>query len=394
VRKAFYTVVFTTVLCGMSAGAITAAHVLWDERQRANIAYERNLTVLDVLGLLDGRRPGAMEVREIFRDHVDVSRPGGVEAFQARSAGEGSAWAVHVEGMGRQGPIRGVLGIGPDRKTITALRFYEQQETPGYGGRIASAEFIDQFPGKTILAPGRQPGIILVRESRGPNQINAITGATVTSVSVAKMINRAVAAFVSAERLVELDIRYPRAVLIGDPPAPPGSTAKPPPRTLRPPVLVPDGTRNLAIDCPVTAADEEPIIGQWRMITDGEKEAADGGYVECGPMLTWVQIDLGQPHRISYVLMWHYFLDPLVHKDVIVQVADDADFTRNVRTIFNNDHDNSADIGAGDDSEYFETFQGRLIDAGGLKARYVRTYCNGSYTSDMSRFTEVEVYGR
>ena len=393
-RKAIYTVVFTTVLCGMSAAAITAGHVLWDERCRANLSYEKHLAVLEVLGLRDGGRLGAMEVRGVFRKRVEVSRPDGMEVFQARSAGERSVYAVHVEGMGRQGPIRGVLGIGPDRKTITALRFYQQQETPGYGGRIASEEFLDQFRGKTILAPGYEPGIILVRRSRGPNHVNAITGATVTSVSVARMINRAVAAFVSAERLVELDVRYPRAVLIGIPPTPPGSTAKPPPRTLRPPILVPEGTCNLALGRTVTAGDEEPIIGQWRMVTDGDKEATDGGYVECGPMLTWVQIDLGQPRRISYVLTWHYFLEPLVYRDVIVQVADDADFSRNVRTLFNNDHDNSAGIGPGDDREYFETFQGKLIDACGLKARYVRTYCNGSHADDMSRFTEVEVYGK
>jgi hypothetical protein len=76
-----------------------------------------------------------------------------------------------------------------------------------------------------------------------------------------------------------------------------------------------------------------------------------------------------------------------------VQVADDADFTQNVRALYNNDYDNSAGLGVGNDKEYFENYEGRLIDAKGAKGRYVRLYSNGSTYSALNRYTEVEVYG-
>ena len=46
------------------------------------------------------------------------------------------------------------------------------------------------------------------------------------------------------------------------------------------------------------------------------------------------------------ILFWHFHKTPRVYFDVIVQVADDAAFSKNVRTVFNNDHDNSSKLGA------------------------------------------------
>ena len=77
----------------------------------------------------------------------------------------------------------------------------------------------------------------------------------------------------------------------------------------------------------------------------------------------------------------------------MVQVADDADFITNVRTLFNNDHDNSSGLGLGTDKEYWETYEGKLIEAKGTVARYVRLYSNGSTADDQNHYTEVEVYG-
>ena len=74
--------------------------------------------------------------------------------------------------------------------------------------------------------------------------------------------------------------------------------------------------------------------------------------------------------------------------------ADDPDFIENVRTLFNNDQDNSSGLGVGTDREFFETFEGKLINAKGVKARYVRTYSKGSSESALNEYTEVEVYGR
>ena len=55
----------------------------------------------------------------------------------------------------------------------------------------------------------------------------------------------------------------------------------------------------------------------------------------------------------------------------------------------------STGLGVGQDwAEYLETFNGLLVPAKGVTARYVRLYSNGSTASDMNRYTEVEVWGQ
>jgi hypothetical protein len=106
-----------------------------------------------------------------------------------------------------------------------------------------------------------------------------------------------------------------------------------------------------------------------------------------------VQIDLGEPVKIYAVALWHDHRWLQVFHDVIVQVADDPDFTQNVRTVFNNDMDNSSGKGIGKDREYFETQEGKLIDAKGVTARYLRSYTKGSSLSAFNVHQEIEVYG-
>jgi hypothetical protein len=164
--------------------------------------------------------------------------------------------------------------------------------------------------------------------------------------------------------------------------------------SVRPPFLVPVGTTNVALGKSVVASDAEPIIGEIDLITDGDKEAADGSYVELAPFLQHVTIDLELPHEIFAVVVWHFHKEARVYLDVVVQTAGDPDFITNVTTLFNNDIDNSAGLGVGADMHYIETHKGELIDAKGVKARYVRLYSNGNSHDDLNHYVEVEVYGR
>jgi hypothetical protein len=195
-------------------------------------------------------------------------------------------------------------------------------------------------------------------------------------------------------RLVLLEIKLPKPMFVGTEKPIRVSNLKKFSTEERPPFLAPAGTTNVALGKPVSSSDEEPIIGELEMITDGDKEAADGSYVELGPSLQHVTIDLEGMHEIYAVTIWHYHQQPQVYFDVVVQVADDSDFITNVRTLFNNDTDNSTGLGAGDDMHYIETNKGELIDAKGVKARYVRLYSNGNNNNDLNHYIEVEVYGK
>ena len=196
--------------------------------------------------------------------------------------------------------------------------------------------------------------------------------------------------------MVPIDIKLPKPMFVGTPQDTKVPNLEKPLGKARPPFLAPEGATNVALGKPVASSDEEPIIGEIEMITDGDKEAADGSYVELGPFVQHVTIDLEAMYEIYCIVVWHYHKQARVYFDVVVQVADDADFITNVKTIFNNDIDNSAGLGVGKDMHYTETNEGKLLDvlAQGIKTRYVRLYSNGNTSNDLNHYIEVEVYGK
>jgi hypothetical protein len=195
-------------------------------------------------------------------------------------------------------------------------------------------------------------------------------------------------------RLLPLAITLPKPVFIDTPQDTRVKNLEKPLGKPRPPFLAPAGTTNRALGKPVSSSNEEPIIGEIEMITDGDKEASDGSYVELGPSVQQITIDLEATYEIYAIIIWHYHKQPHVYFDVVVQVADNADFITNVKTLFNNDIDNSAGLGIGKNMHYTETNEGKLIDTKGIIARYVRLYSNGNSVNDLNHYIEVEVYGK
>jgi hypothetical protein len=202
------------------------------------------------------------------------------------------------------------------------------------------------------------------------------------------------AASSSASERVPLPLELPKPLFVGTPVPFKLPNLEPPTGVKRPPFLVPAGTVNLALGKPVTASDTDPLIGEIPFVTDGNKKGTEGTYVELGPGLQWVQIDLGAPATLYAIVCWHFHAQARAYHDVIVQVSDDLKFKAGVRTLFNNDSENTAGFGAGKDMAYVETSEGRLIDAKGVRARFVRLYSNGNTTSALNHYVEVEVFGR
>lgn len=160
-----------------------------------------------------------------------------------------------------------------------------------------------------------------------------------------------------------------------------------------PTLMVPKGTELLSLGKPVTSSDENPIIGSLDLVTDGEKDAGEGYFVELMDGLQWVQIDLAHSAEIRAVWLWHFHSQRRAYHDVIVQVSDDPTFKTGAATIYNNDYDNSAGMGKGSDNPYVETRFGLLINAKGAPGRYVRLYSNGNTSNEMNHYIEVEVFG-
>lgn len=91
-----------------------------------------------------------------------------------------------AEGNGYQGTIKLMAGIKPDMETLVGIEILESQETPGLGQEITQDKFKDQFKGLNA-----SPEITYVKNKKPekPNEIQAITGATISSRAVVTILN-------------------------------------------------------------------------------------------------------------------------------------------------------------------------------------------------------------
>jgi hypothetical protein len=144
----------------------------------------------------------------------------------------------------------------------------------------------------------------------------------------------------------------------------------------------------------VTGSDDNPIIGTLDLITDGDKDAGEGYFVELLDGLQWVQIELEKSADLAAIWLWHFHSQKRAYKDVIVQISDDPTFKTGVTTVYNNDYDDSAKMGKATDNPYVESRFGIIIDAKGTKGRYVRLYSNGNTSNEMNHYVEAEVFGK
>ncbi|MEN9021123.1 MAG: discoidin domain-containing protein [Verrucomicrobiales bacterium] len=213
--------------------------------------------------------------------------------------------------------------------------------------------------------------------------------------SIIATISLAAAVSLCAEDKVALTTEIPEAMFEGTK-VPLKLANLEPVEVKQKPLMVPKGLTNLALEKEITASDDLPVIGDLEYVTDGDKDAADGSYVELGPQVQWVQIDLEKESEVHGIWLWHFHKNARAYIDVIAQVSNDETFTDSAKitTVYNADHDNSSGMGKGTDKAYVETNKGRVIDGKGAKGRYVRLYSNGNSSNEMNHYIEVEVWGK
>ncbi len=198
----------------------------------------------------------------------------------------------------------------------------------------------------------------------------------------------------AAEELVPLKPALPEPAFVGTPKEAPPGTSDVESGKLAKPLMIPKDAVNIAPKATLSTSDAKASARSLVKITDGDKEARESSVVMLRKGPQYLQFDLANTFELYAIVIWHAHDSAKVYHGVVVQVADDADFTKNVRTLFNNDKANADGRGAGKDREYFETNEGKTVDAKGEKARYVRLYSKGSTESALNEYTEVEIYGR
>ena len=191
-KDSLHTLLYATILGGVCALVLTAAAQWTEPHRKRNDEAERNRHVHRVLAVPFEKKASAQELVEVFKKNIREQPLGELTAYAYVRDGAPAAaapLAVPFSGQGLWGPIKGFLALEPDRETIRGITFHEQEETPGLGGEIAASWFCGRFKGKRIHAAG-VPGIRLVREgANSANEIDAVTGATMTCEKVQAMLN-------------------------------------------------------------------------------------------------------------------------------------------------------------------------------------------------------------
>ena len=186
-KERIYPVVFMVVITAVCISMVSGISIATKDLVAINSDLFMKKAVMFAAGLTVPDTPKAAEA--LFQKRVLEKSGGAYYTVISESGNAVDAVVVPSQGPGLWGEIKAVIGYRADLKTLIAVDFTEQNETPGLGARISEDWFKRQFNGK-------QPPFTLVDEgtrSKNPHEIDAITGATFTSKYVRDIVNASAA---------------------------------------------------------------------------------------------------------------------------------------------------------------------------------------------------------
>jgi len=182
-------VVATLAVAGLISGlAIVLGYQLTLPRIRQNQAAALERAVFKVL-------PGATRMERLSWDggRLQAAAAGKGELSDSIFSGfgpEGSlvGFAVPAAGAGFQDTIRVIYGLDPPGAKVLGMEVLESRETPGLGDRIyKDKKFVAEFHDLVV-----EPVIRLIKgHGTEPNEVDAITGATISSAAIVRILNTA-----------------------------------------------------------------------------------------------------------------------------------------------------------------------------------------------------------
>ena len=194
------TLAFAAAVCVGCAAVVSSAAVLLRERRQDNAAVYEATNVLSAAGLVQpGERLDADEVAERFEaiEPAVVELPSGeaqATIYEVRAEdGTRSMVVLPISGQGMWSTLRGFLCLQADLETICGLSFYDHGETPGLGARIDDPKWQARWVGRRAYD---EAGALRIEVGKGPAGppsedpyvVDGITGATVTSRGVTRLL--------------------------------------------------------------------------------------------------------------------------------------------------------------------------------------------------------------
>ena len=183
-----YTFVYMTVVVIIVAVLLAVVSQALAPKQQANILLDKQKQILGALKV-DYTNADPAEVYMLLV--CDTLRYGDKEVYVA-DINSDIKYILPLSGKGLWGGIGGYLALDEDKNTIYGVNFNHESETPGLGAKIVEPEFRSQFEGKHIRnAEGAVVSVAVLKTGKhaeGQEQVDAISGATITSSGVSTML--------------------------------------------------------------------------------------------------------------------------------------------------------------------------------------------------------------
>jgi Na+-transporting NADH:ubiquinone oxidoreductase subunit C len=194
-KRRLYSIAFMFVLTFFFAAVVSAVKVYNEERIETNQQVKLQKIVLQVLHIPVREKASNREVIQAFEERVKAIEVKKQTLYVGYSEDGRSitGYAFPVGGAGFWGPVYGMVSVDPEASKILGIAFYRHSETPGLGARITEPWFTKQFTNLPIFPVEGNRKIFYLKPAgpgKGPNELDAITGATGTSRAVEAFVNR------------------------------------------------------------------------------------------------------------------------------------------------------------------------------------------------------------
>lgn len=180
----FYTVTFTFIVSFVFLIVLSGLNAMTSQQVKKNQELFMVRAVLNAMGIPYENDEEAINV---FKSKITVEMKDSYSLFSSEVDGE-TVYAILFNGSGLWGNISGVLAVDSNVSRIVGIDFISQSETPGLGGRIEESWFKEQFRNEAIVNDKIVVSTAKVSDSKDDGLVDAITGATLTSKSIEKII--------------------------------------------------------------------------------------------------------------------------------------------------------------------------------------------------------------
>ncbi len=173
---------------------VSAVKLINEERIETNQRVKLQRIILRVLDIPVADKASDKDLVKVFDARVKSIEVQGKDMYVSYEE-DGktiSGYAFPVGGPGFWGPIFGMVAVDPEASKILGIAFYRHSETPGLGARMTEDWFTKQFVGLPLYPVKEDKKIFYLRTAgpkKGPNELDAITGATGTSRGIEAFLN-------------------------------------------------------------------------------------------------------------------------------------------------------------------------------------------------------------